>query len=164
MKSKYKFCPQCATGLVVADRGGLARGTCPACDFVHWDNPVPVVAGIVETPAGVVLVRNVGWPEGWFGLVTGFLEQRETPEAGVVREVEEELGLVARPVRFIGHYPFPQANQIILAWHLVADDGPITPSEELAAFKVVPVAKLRPWPLATGDAVRDWLASRSQPE
>lgn len=164
MSNRWQYCPRCATALSREVRGGVERGVCPACGFVHWDNPVPVVAGIVETPAGVVLVRNVGWPEGWFGLVTGFLEQKETPEAAVVREVSEELGLSARPVRFIGHYPFPQANQIILAWHLEAGDDAITPSDELAAFKVVPVAKLRPWPLATGEAVRDWLAMRRPAE
>ena len=152
----FAFCPRCATAL--ADRPD-GRRACPTCDFVQWDNPVPVVAGIVETPAGVVLVRNQGWPEGWFGLVTGFLERVERPVDGIVREVKEELDLDAEPVDFVGLYPFPQANQIIMAWHLRAD-GPITISDELAAFKVVPTAKLRPWPLATGEAVRDWLASR----
>ncbi|MEZ4474476.1 MAG: NUDIX domain-containing protein [bacterium] len=156
----FVWCPRCASALTDRPDGHRA---CPACDFVHWDNPVPVVAGIVETPAGVVLVQNRGWPSTWFGLVTGFLEKIEAPVDGIVREVKEELDLDAEPIAFIGLYPFAQANQIIMAWHLRAD-GPITPSDELAAFKVVPVQKLRPWPLATGEAVRDWLASRGGAE
>jgi NADH pyrophosphatase NudC (nudix superfamily) len=156
----FKFCPRCATPLENALRGGAERQICPACGFVHWGNPTPVVAGIIETPAGVVLVQNVGWPKTWFGLVTGFLEAKEHPEAGIVREIEEEIGLQAEIVDFVGHYPFPMMNQIIMAWHLRAE-GEIVRGDELQDHKVIPVEKLRPWPQATGEAVKDWLSRRA---
>lgn len=155
----FTFCPRCATPLVTEARGGADRRVCPGCDFVQWNNPVPVVAAIVELPTGVVLVQNKGWPSTWFGLVTGFLEAKEHPEEGVVREVAEELGLEARIEAFVGLYPFERMNQIIMAWHLTAE-GEVAMGDELQAFKLVPVEKLRPWPFATGDAVRDWLARR----
>ncbi len=161
--SAFTYCPRCATALTEQTHGDRPRAACPAdgCGFVHWDNPVPVVAAIVEHPEGVLLVRNKGWPEKWFGLVTGFLEKGESPEEGVLREVEEELGLRAELGDFVGLYPFHQANQLVMAWHVRAD-GPVMIGDELAAYKAVPVAKLRPWPFATGDAVRDWLARRDQ--
>lgn len=157
----FKFCPQCATALETVDRGGAARRACPSCAYVHWGNPTPVVAGIVETPAGVVLVQNIGWPKTWFGLVTGFLEPKEQPEDGIVREVREELGLTARIESFVGFYPFAMMNQIIMAWHLTADGEVVLQADELQDYKVVPVETLRPWPQATGEAVKDWLASRA---
>ncbi len=58
---------------------------------MHWDNPVPVVAAIVEHEGAVILARDRDWPEKMFRLVTGFLENDETPEQGVAREVKEEL-------------------------------------------------------------------------
>ncbi len=161
----FRFCPRCATPLapreIAGDDAARPRLACPAlgCGFVYWDNPVPVVAAIVERPDGVVLVRSKGWPETWFGLVTGFLERGESPEEGVLREVAEELGLVATLGDFVGVYPFHQANQIIMAWHVRAE-GEVRLGDELAAFKSIPVERLRPWPFATGDAVRDWLARR----
>lgn len=159
MSRAFDYCPRCAAELQPEVRGGAERQVCPSCDFVHWNNPTPVVAGIVETPEGVVLIQNKGWPDSWFGLVTGFLEAKEHPEEGVVREVAEELGLSATIQSFVGLYPFEKMNQIIMAWHLTAD-GPIEMGEELQAYKVIPVEKLRPWPYATGDALRDWLATR----
>ena len=33
-------------------------------------------------------------------------------------------------------------------------------ADELQDHKIVPVEKLRPWPQATGVAVKDWLAGR----
>ena len=43
-----------------------------------------------------------GWPEKWFGLVSGFLERGETPEEGMRRELAEELALVVCPADHLG--------------------------------------------------------------
>ncbi len=131
----------------------------PACGRVVYDNPTPVVAAIVERGDKVVLAQNKGFPATWFGLVTGFLERGEDPGAGVLREVKEELGLDAVLVELVGVYAFLPMNQVIIAYHVRAE-GEIAMGEELAAYKEISIAKLRPWPSATGDAVREWLAKR----
>ena len=157
---EWKFCPACASPLVDrTDSEGRVRRACASCDFVHYDNPLPVVAAIVEHGTDVLLVRNEGWPETWFGLVTGFLEKGESAEAGVLRELREELGLEGEIVSLVGVYPFEQMNQIIVAFHVRAT-GEVTLGAELAGYKRVPIAKLRPWPFGTGQAVADWLARR----
>jgi NADH pyrophosphatase NudC (nudix superfamily) len=155
----YKFCPQCRAELTEAEIGGAARLKCPACDFVLWDNPLPVVAAIVEHEGRVILTRNKDWPEKWLGIVTGFLEKGETPEAGVLREVKEELGLNGEIIAFIGHYPFELRNQIIFAYHVRAE-GEIVIGEELEAIKALAPEEIRPWDLGTGPALKDWLAGR----
>ena len=162
MATPYKHCPRCAAALESVVRDDRTRACCPAegCGFVHWDNPLPVVAAIVELPEGVVLVRQHAWPATWFGLVTGFLERGESPQEGVLREVHEELGVHGSLGDFVGLYPFHQRNELIMAWHVRAE-GPLVLGLELADHKVIPVGRLRPWPLATGDAVRDWLRRRS---
>ncbi|GAB4422844.1 MAG: NUDIX domain-containing protein [Bacteroidia bacterium] len=157
----YTYCPRCATALVSGLRGDRGRLSCPACDWVHWDNPVPVVAAIVERQGTVVLVRSQGWPEDWFGVVTGFLEKAESPAEAVLREVREELGLEARLGGFIGLYPFERMNQLIIAYHVEAHEGEIRLDEtELAACRQVPIDRVRPWPTGTGYALADWLRSR----
>jgi NAD+ diphosphatase len=157
------FCPQCGHPLHTADVNGQPRQRCAAagCGFVHWDNPVPVVAAIVELDGMIILARNQGWPEKMYGLITGFLEKGETPEQAVLREVREELGLNAVAADFIGNYAFFEMNQLILAYHVLTR-GEIALGEELAAIKRVPVERLKPWTLGTGPAVRDWLARRSR--
>jgi NADH pyrophosphatase NudC (nudix superfamily) len=77
-----KYCPHCAAQISTVEIDGVERFSCPSneCEFVHWDNPTPVVAGIVEYDGSVVLVRNVGWPEKMYGLIAGYLEKNETPE------------------------------------------------------------------------------------
>ena len=157
----WRFCPRCGGGLTDIDYEGGTRQACAdaACGFVRYENPVPVAAVIVERADGVILARNAAWPPKMFGLITGFVEKGEHPEHTAAREVEEELGLKPGPLTWIGIYEFPQMNQVILAWHTTVEGEP-TLSEELVAYKVIPVEKLRPWPMGTGHALRDWLASR----
>lgn len=129
---------------------------CGACNYTHYGNPTPVVAAIVEHEGAVVLVRNVGWPEKMFGLVSGFLEAGETPEAGVLREVREELGVTGAIASWVGAYAFEMRNELILSWH-VKVEGTLVPGAELQEIKRVPIEKLRPWPFGTGLAVEEWL-------
>jgi NAD+ diphosphatase len=159
----YQFCPLCRKALIERPHGGQQRAACPdtGCGFVHWRNPVPVVASIVERDGHVVLVRSRGAPAGWFGLVAGFLERGETPEAGARREVDEEIGLAGDAATLIGVYPFVERNQIIFVYHMHARDGPIRLChDELSDYQEVSIECLRPWPRGTGPGLRDWLVSR----
>lgn len=161
-----RYCPRCGGPLTEANLSGHQRQCCadPECGHVFWNNPVPVLGAVVEHEGKLVLARNVAWPEGMFGLVTGFLEPGEDPAEGAVREVKEELDLDGEARELIGVYPFPQMNQVILAYH-VAATGRIRLNEELAEHKSLPPEEVRYWPMSTGLAVRDWLVARGyQPE
>lgn len=160
-----RYCPACGTSLTRATLAGHPRLCCPdaSCAWVHWDNPLPVVAALiqcVDRNGAVLLARNHAWAEGMFGLVTGFLERDESPEAAVAREVGEETNLHPLGARLIGVYPFPRKNEIIVAYHVEAR-GEIRLNEELAEFRLVAPAHLRAWDFGTGLAVADWLASRN---
>ena len=159
--SDFRFCPRCGGPLAVREAVGVERATCAdaACGFVSWDNPVPVVAALVDLDGRILLARNAAWPEKVFGLVTGYLERDEAPEHAVAREIGEELGLTATAVELIGLYPFAAKNQLIIAYHVLAI-GEVRLNEELAEFRLIDPEKLKPWDFGTGPAVRDWLAAR----
>jgi len=164
----YRFCPRCASPLIEradsAADGGRLRHICPddACGFVHWNNPVPVVAAIVEYEGKILLARNAAWAEGMFALITGFLEKDETPEAGVAREVLEETSLHVETTELIGVYEFIRKNELIVAYHVRAH-GTIALSPELLEYRLVEPAKLRPWRAGTGQALGEWMRRRGLP-
>ena len=145
----FDHCPRCGTK--------LSERKCPKDGFFDYQNPLPVVAAIVEHEGKVLLVRAKGWPEKMFGLVTGFLEKGEEPQAGILREVKEELGLTGEIVSLVGAYTFEMRNELIVAYHVKAT-GTVTLGEELEAYKAIEPQKLRAWPFGTGLAVSDWLA------
>jgi NADH pyrophosphatase NudC (nudix superfamily) len=158
-----KYCPLCASPLQPALISGRERQKCSSatCDYVCWDNPTPVVAGLVEHNGSVVLVRSKGWPEKMYGIVAGFLEKDETPEEAALRETREELGLEGEIAGFIGYYTFREMNQLILAFH-IQGEGELRLGEEVADVRLISPERLRPWPIGTGPAVRDWLERRKR--
>lgn len=157
-----KYCPECACALEVRRIDGVERKACssPECSYVHWDNPVPVVAALVQYQGKVVLARNSLWTERVFSLVTGYLERNETPEEAVVREVKEELGLNSKAQEFIGCFSLAEKNQVILAYSILTT-GELKTGTEISEVKLVTLDELRLWQFGrfalTSDIVRRWL-------
>ena len=143
------------------DSGPKERLRCPACDYTHWNNPTPVLAAIVEYGGQVLLARNAAWPAKMFALITGFMEAGETPVAGIARELKEETNLDATAVELVGVYDFQRMNQVIIAYHVVAE-GEVRLSPELVDWRLVDLPQLKCWPAGTGYALADWLRSRGQ--
>jgi len=158
----YRFCPRCATELTVSDVAGRGRKVCPACGCTHWNNPAPVVAGLVQVGDLILLARNAAWPGRFFALITGFLEADETPEQGIAREVKEETNLDVEHSSLIGVYDFTRKNELIVAYHVIAS-GEVRLSEELVEYRMVPPERLKPWRAGTGLAVADWMRARDLP-
>lgn len=157
MPDRFNYCPCCAAPLAWSHHGDQQRQACTRCNYVHWDNPIPVVAAIVEHEGKIVLARNALWPPGMFALITGFMEKIDpSPEQAALREVQEELGLEGEIAGFVGHYRFQRMNQIILAYHVRAH-GAIKLDAELTEYRHEAPETLRPWPGSTGDALRDWM-------
>jgi len=127
------YCPECGNNTVAKFVDGSTRFVCSdsCCHFVHWNNPVPVVAALVIHNNNYLIARNAEWPKGVFSLIAGYLEAGEKPEDAVNREVSEELGLEGTVTRCLGHYSFFEKNQLIIAFEVVAE-GCLATNHELA--------------------------------
>jgi NAD+ diphosphatase len=146
------------------DAGDVQRLRCPACSWTHWNNPTPVLAAIVQYNDQILLARNAAWTGKVFALITGFMEAADTPQGGIAREVKEETNLDCTEVNLVGVYDFQRMNQVIIAYHVVAQ-GEVKLSPELAEYKLFDYDKVKCWPAGTGYAMADWLRTRSiEPE
>ena len=163
MTQPYNFCPSCATPLQLVaqmeDGGQKERLRCTACGWTHWNNPTPVLAAVIQYRDQILLARNAAWPGRRFALVTGFMEAGESPREGIAREIKEETNLDATELNLIGVYEFLRMNQVIIAYHAVAD-GEVALSPELAEYKLYAYADVKCWAAGTGYALADWLRGR----
>jgi len=88
--------------LAILPRDGRRRPVCSACGFVYYVNPVPSIAAILFREGRVCLVkRNIEPGLGLWSLPGGFIEEDETVEDAVLREVEEETGLLCKPQKLV---------------------------------------------------------------
>ena len=140
------------------DGGDKMRLRCAACGYTHWNNPTPVLAGIVQVGDEILLARNAAWPGRRFALITGVMEAGESPEEGIAREIAEETNLSVTDLKLVGAYEFKRMNQVIIAYHAMAE-GEVRLSPELAEYKMYKPEDIICWPAGTGYAVGDWLRS-----
>ena len=139
MSEAYRYCPACATPLalisVMEDSGAKERLRCPACGWTHWNNPVPVLAAVVEYQGQILLARNAAWEGKMYALITGFMEAGETPSAGIEREIAEETSLRTLSLDLIGVYDFQRMNHVIIAYHAVCE-GEVKLWPELVDYRL----------------------------
>ena len=102
-----KHCRACGTAVVyrLPDDGDTRqRAVCPACDTVHYQNPLNVVGTVPIWDEGngegddygdckvLLCKRNIEPRKGKWTLPAGFMELSETTAEGAARETVEEAG------------------------------------------------------------------------
>ena len=110
-----KFCTQCghATEYTVPDGDDKLRAVCPACGFIHYENPKIVNACIVECNGRILLGKRAIAPRrGYWGIPAGFMELGETCREGALRECKEELCANVGKVELFGVYNVVPKDQV----------------------------------------------------
>jgi len=93
----YRFCPVCAGPLAerLLKPGEPKRLVCTRCGFIFYIDPKLAVLSVVPYQGGVVLVRRAIEPGyGLWVAPGGFVDVGEKVEEAVVRETQEESGLL----------------------------------------------------------------------
>lgn len=108
----HGFCAKCGESTRIS-QGGTVR-ICPDCQTEHFPRVNPVVIMVVTRGDNCLLGRQKGWPVGMFSALAGFVEQGETIEEAVRREVMEEAGVSVGNVRYHASQPWPFPSSLML--------------------------------------------------
>ncbi len=99
------------------EEDGFTREKCGTCGWVHYHNSRPTASAIIVKDRKVLLCKRANDPfKGKWDLPGGYLEEKESPEEAVRREMKEELGIELQRVKLssaIGpaYYPFGGQDQ-----------------------------------------------------
>lgn len=122
--ARHRFCATCG-GQTKLAKGGWQRN-CESCGAQHFPRTDPVTIMLVEHEGRLMLGRGLGWPEGRFSALAGFVEPGESIEEAVAREVFEESGVRVRDVTYIASQPWPFPSQLMIGCHSHTDDDKLT--------------------------------------
>lgn len=105
--ARHQFCSVCAHKTEIG-RGGQVR-SCPACKADHFPRTDPVVIVVVGYGEKCLLGQSRGRLSrlGWYSALAGFVDQAETIEEAVRREVREESAIEVGDVRYHSSQPWP---------------------------------------------------------
>jgi NADH pyrophosphatase NudC (nudix superfamily) len=125
-----RFCSQCGAALRWRRPGRVkvCEGPTP---HRHWPRLDPSAIMLVSDGERILLGRQPDWPHGMYSTLAGFVDQGETVEECVAREVAEEAGISVGRVTYFGSEPWPFPRSLMLGFFAQATSTEITRGDEL---------------------------------
>ncbi|HZV94659.1 MAG TPA: NAD(+) diphosphatase [Candidatus Nitrosocosmicus sp.] len=113
-ESTSGHCPRCGTRTErIAGEWGKR---CGSCHYEHYPHLHPAVIVLVKDGDRVLLARKREWAPGRYALVAGFVDNGESLEGAVAREVKEEVGVDVTDIQYVGSQNWPFPSQIMLGF------------------------------------------------
>ncbi len=103
---------------------------CPGCAYEHYPHLHPAVIVLVKDGDRCLLTRKAGWTPGRYGLVAGFVDNGESLESAVCREVKEEVGVDVTELRYVGSQNWPFPSQLMIGFVARYAGGELTVDRE----------------------------------
>ena len=140
-ESTSGHCPRCGGG---TERiGGEWGKRCPRCAYEHYPHLHPAVIVLVRDGDRCLLARKAGWAPGRYALVAGFVDNGESLESAVRREVKEEVGVDVDEIRYVGSQNWPFPSQLMVGFVARYAGGEVTiDHDELEDARWFPVGQL----------------------
>jgi NAD+ diphosphatase len=108
----HRFCGVCGAPTSIREAG--ASRQCDSCGANHFPRTDPVVIMVVWRGERCVLGRRASGPYTRYSCLAGYIDQGETIEEAVRREVSEEVGLAVDEVRYYASQPWPFPSTLMI--------------------------------------------------
>ena len=113
-----RFCSRCGAPTRLVKAGHKAACTADGCRGAFYPNLMPAVLTLCTCGDYALLGRNSKWPRGFYSCLAGFVDQSESLEQAVAREVLEESGIAVEPgsARYASSQPWPFPCQLMVGF------------------------------------------------
>jgi NAD+ diphosphatase len=109
-----RYCGRCGREMAPAQE--MNARECSHCGMVVFPRISPAVIVLVERDGQVLLARSTRFTADFYSVLAGFVEPGETLEDTVHREIEEEVGIKVRNVRYFSSQPWPFPDSLMIGF------------------------------------------------
>ena len=137
--NRNRFCSSCG-GQTEMRRGGHMR-KCTGCGVEHFSRTDPVIIVVVSSGTHCLLGQSRGRLSrmNMYSALAGFVDQAETIEEAVTREVMEEAGIKIENIQYHSSQPWPFPWSLMIGCHAEAVNTDINmDTEEMIDVKWFP--------------------------
>jgi NAD+ diphosphatase len=127
-ESTSGHCPRCGEPTQRIENEWGKR--CGRCRYEHYPHLHPCVIVLVRDGDRVLLARKAGWAPGRYALVAGFVDNGESLECCVQREVREEVGVEVDDIQYVGSQNWPFPSQLMVGFVARYAGGDVTVDAE----------------------------------
>ena len=139
---------------------------CSCNNIMTYPTISPCVLCLIKKDDQILLARNAMFPEGLFSVLAGFIETSETAEQTLKREVEEEVGLKVKNIKYFGSQSWPFPSQLMIGYECEYASGEINVDGieivEAKWFGINNLPKTPPNSTLSGRLINSYIADRSK--
>lgn len=133
MDAEARFCLRCGAALEARQVSGRQRPSCPACAYIHYQDPKVAVGVVADRDGQILLTRRNHEPKlGGWSFPSGFVDAGEDVRGAAAREAFEETGIAVTIEGLLGLYQEPGSRVIYIAYAGAAGSGePVADAESI---------------------------------
>jgi NAD+ diphosphatase len=124
----HKYCSKCGKELTMS-RKELVK-TCVKCEAEFYPKISPAIIVAVIKDDKILLARNKNFRENMFSVIAGYVDSGETLEQCVEREVQEEVSIKIKNVKYFGSQSWPYTNSLMMGFTAEYSSGDIQVDNE----------------------------------
>lgn len=122
-EQEHSFCSRCGHKTRIHSEENAM--CCDTCGYRQYPRINPCVIVLITRGDEVLLARNANFKSGYFSCIAGFIEPGETAEQAVHREVEEEVGVKVKNLRYSSSQSWPFPHSLMLGYICDYDSGDV---------------------------------------
>ena len=116
--TRHQFCGVCGSPSVSREAGHMRTCANGDCGADHFPRLAPAVLMLIHDGGErLILGRQRNWPPGQHSVLAGFVEQGESLEDAVAREISEEVGVDITDIDYHSSQPWPFPSSIMLGFN-----------------------------------------------
>lgn len=124
-RSRTRHCGLCGAPTMPIRAGHCLTCSNHACAEEFFPRLDPAIIVLVSDGERALLGRQASWPPRRYSTIAGFVEQGESLEDAVAREVEEETGVRIVSARYDSSQPWPFPSSLMLGFRAHAAAGSV---------------------------------------